>query len=444
MLWYYSCRGFICMEEMSARDKLTLALLVLMSVFLFADQRIMSAILPEIGAEYNLDGRMLGFIGSAFTLVGAFMSIGFGWFTDRISRRILLIIVVAVGEIPCLLTGFRIFTPTAASFILLRVLTGIGVGGIYPLTFSLIGDYFSEDHRATASAFMGMAWAIGMIGGPAIAGFIAPSAGWRLPFIIAAVPNFPLVILFAIVAREPRRGRAEAELAGLEDYNPKITLKDFREIFSNKTNIYTFIQGIPGTIPWGVLGYWLIFFLETERHLPKETATLVFTIMGAGTILGAIIFAFWGERLYKNKPAYMPIMVGIGILLGIVPVLITINMAIENVTYYYILSFSAGFLVSTASANVKAILMNVNPPERRGSVFAVFNITDNLGQGFGPAIGGLMMAGSSMLFTLNFATLWWIPCGLLFLFIARSLGSDRNALKLEMENRAKKIRSVSD
>ncbi len=119
-------------------------------------------------------------------------------------------------------------------------------------------------------------------------------------------------------------------------------------------------------------------------------------------------------------------------------------MAIENVTYYYILSFSAGFLVSTASANVKAILMNVNPPERRGSVFAVFNITDNLGQGFGPAIGGLMMAGSSMLFTLNFATLWWIPCGLLFLFIARSLGSDRNALKLEMENRAKKIRSVSD
>ena len=325
------------MEEMSARDKLTLALLVLMSVFLFADQRIMSAILPEIGAEYNLDGRMLGFIGSAFTLVGAFMSIGFGWFTDRISRRILLIIVVAVGEIPCLLTGFRIFTPTAASFILLRVLTGIGVGGIYPLTFSLIGDYFSEDHRATASAFMGMAWAIGMIGGPAIAGFIAPSAGWRLPFIIAAVPNFPLVILFAIVAREPRRGRAEAELAGLEDYNPKITLKDFREIFSNKTNIYTFIQGIPGTIPWGVLGYWLIFFLETERHLPKETATLVFTIMGAGTILGAIIFAFWGERLYKNKPAYMPIMVGIGILLGIVPVLITINMAITAIKIYMLI-----------------------------------------------------------------------------------------------------------
>ncbi|RKX90240.1 MAG: hypothetical protein DRZ90_16525 [Spirochaetes bacterium] len=139
---------------MTSRDKITLALLVLMSVFLFADQRIMSAILPGISKEYNIDAKILGFIGSAFTLVGALMSMGFGWFTDRISRKKLLIIVVAVGEIPCFLTGFEFFTQSTASFILLRILTGIGIGGIYPLTFSLIGDYFSEDHRDTASAFM--------------------------------------------------------------------------------------------------------------------------------------------------------------------------------------------------------------------------------------------------------------------------------------------------
>ena len=53
------------MKQMPARDKITLVLLVLMSVFLFADQRIMSAILPEISAEYGFDARMLGFIGSA-------------------------------------------------------------------------------------------------------------------------------------------------------------------------------------------------------------------------------------------------------------------------------------------------------------------------------------------------------------------------------------------
>ena len=84
------------MSHMTKRDKITLVLLVLMSVFLFADQRIMSAILPELSAEFGLDQRMLGFIGSAFTLVGAFMSIGFGWFTDRISRKWLLVIVAGI------------------------------------------------------------------------------------------------------------------------------------------------------------------------------------------------------------------------------------------------------------------------------------------------------------------------------------------------------------
>jgi MFS family permease len=424
---------------MTGRDKFTLVLLVLMSIFLFADQRIMSAILPEISAEFGLGRQQLGFIGSAFTLVGAFMSIGFGWFTDRISRKWLLVLVVAVGEIPCFMTGLEFFTPNAASFIILRILTGIGVGGIYPLTFSLIGDYFSEEHRATASAFMGLAWAVGMIGGPAIAGFLSPSLGWRAPFMIAAAPNFPLVILFAFTASEPRRGRAEAALEDLEEYNPRITWRDFKKIFTNRTNLYTFLQGIPGTIPWGVLGYWLIFFLETERHLPKAAATLVFTLMGAGTTIGAILFAFWGERLYKAKPSRMPIMVGFGILAGIIPVMFAINLPISNPSVYYVLAFIAGLLVSTASANVKAILMNVNHPERRGSVFAVFNITDNLGQGFGPAIGGVMMAMTSTIFALNFAALWWIPCGLLFLLIAKTLGADRDALLKDLEARAELI-----
>ena len=428
--------------RMSHRDRWTLILLVLMSIFLFADQRIMSAILPELKAEYGLDATTLGIIGSAFTLVGAFMSMGFGWFTDRISRKWLLVVVVAVGEIPCFLTGFEAFTATPAAFVLLRVLTGIGVGGIFPLTFSLIGDYFSEEHRATASAMMGLAWAVGMLGGPAIAGFLTPTLGWRIPFILAAAPNFPLVILFALVARDPRRGQAEAELAALEDYNPKISWSDVKSIFTNKTNLLTFAQGIPGTIPWGILGYWLIFFLETERGLPKETATMIFTLMGAGATVGSVLFAFWGEHLYSKKPAYMPIMVGIGVLAGVVPALVVINMSITSIGTYYTASFLAGLLVSTAGGNVKAILMNVNAPERRGTVFAVFNITDNLGQGFGPALGGILLMSLSPLFTLNFAALWWIPCGLIFLFIAKTLGADRQALKQQMEDRAKALAST--
>jgi len=137
-------------RKMTGRDKITLLLLVLMSVFLFADQRIMAAILGDLSREYGITKATLGFIGSAFTVIGAFTSIFFGFYTDRFNRKKLLIAVVLIGEIPCLLTGIPFFTQSLEMFVVLRVLTGIGIGGIYPISFSLLSDYFHEDHRATA------------------------------------------------------------------------------------------------------------------------------------------------------------------------------------------------------------------------------------------------------------------------------------------------------
>jgi MFS family permease len=113
-------------------------------------------------------------------------------------------------------------------------------------------------------------------------------------------------------------------------------------------------------------------------------------------------------------------------------------MDLSNMTAYMLMGFFAGALVSVAAANVKAILMNVNRPEHRGTVFSVFNITDNLGQGMGPAIGGLLVP-MGHLFMMNFAVLWWVPCGLLFFMVARHIGSDRNALRSLMEKRAREM-----
>ncbi len=430
--------------RMEFRDIATLALLVSMSIFLFADQRIMSAILPELSAEYGVSERVLGFIGSAFTLVGAVVSIFFGYFTDRISRKTLLIFTVAVGEIPCLLTGIPLFTQSIGSFTLLRVLTGIGIGGIYPISFSLISDYFKEAHRASASAWLGVAWAVGMMGGPAIAGYLTEAYGWRIAFIIAAAPNFPLVLLFALYARDPERGRSEEALEELirqgKAYTARIRLSDFRLIFSNRTNLWTFLQGIPGTVPWGILSYWVIVFLEKERGFAKTEATTVFLMLGLGATVGSVIFAVIGERLYRRSPRLLPILCGIGVLVGILPIVPVLNAplfdpAAGQLLLFYAGAFVGGFLVSVPSANVKAILMNVNRPEHRGSVFAVFNITDNLGQGFGPALGGILIS-VGYLFTMNFALFWWVPCGLLFFLVARYIAADRAALQSLMKERA--------
>lgn len=432
--------------KMPLRDIIPLVLLFAMTTLLYADQMIMSAIIPELAKEFKVTEASLGYVGSAFILVGAIVSIIFGYSTDKMSRKTLLVMLILIGEIPCILTGVPYFTQDIASFTILRILSGIGLGGIYPITFSLLADYFKEHNRAAASAWMGVAWAVGAMSGVMVAGYMTNIYGWRPSFIIIGAPNILLVLLFMLFAKEPERGRTEDALEELIEkglvYKQKIKFSDIKIIFSNKTNLFTFLQGIPGTVPWGILTFWLITFFQVERGVEKEVATTIFTVLGIGSVVGSVVFAYLGEMLYKKNPRYMPIMCGLGILAGIIPAYVLMNMPYGGSTssgiIYFTLAFFAGFLVTVASANVKAIIMNVNRPEHRGTVFSVFNITDSLGMGMGPAIGGLLIP-LGYVFTMNFAVFWWIPCGLIFLLVSRFITSDRNTLRSLLERRAREM-----
>jgi MFS family permease len=427
---------------MSGRDIVTLALLFVMTTLLFADQMIMSAILPELSKEFGASETTLGLIGSAFTLTGAFVSIFFGYISDKGSRKAMLVLVILIGEIPCIMTGIPYFTQTIGSFAALRLLSGIGLGGVYPVSYSVLADYFKEEHRSTAAAWMNTAWSVGTVLGVVLAGFLTNKYGWRISFILIGAPNIPIALFFALYAKEPARGRTEDALEDLIQkglvYKQKINFRDFNIILRIKTNLYIFLQGIPGTVPWGILTYWAITFFQVYRHVSKEMATTVFLVIGIGSTLGGIFFAYVGEWLYKKSPKYMPMLCGIVVLIGIIPTAILVNLPVANFKLYLVLGFVTGFLIAVATANVPAMIMNVNRPEHRGTVFSVLNITGNLGNGLGPAIGGLLIP-FGYLFVMNFAVSWWVLCGILLLVAAKYIIGDRDALHRLLEERASEM-----
>ncbi len=433
--------------KLPVRDKITLGLLVLMSFFLMCDMYITPGLVNELAAEYNVHVKTIGFVGSAFMLVGAFISIYFGYMSDKFSRKKLLVATVIIGEIPCFLTGLSSFTPTINSFFMLRVLTGIGVGGVFPLTFSLVSDYFTARHRAQACAWIDVAWGVGMMVGPMLAAFaLETDYGWRMAFIIAAVPNFPIAIIFALYANDPKRGRTEdALMEKIEDgqlYSQKIKLSDFKIILKNRTNLLLFLQGIPGCIPWGILPFWIITFFETERNFTKVEATTLWEMFGIATTVGAVMWAIIGDKLFNKNPKYLPILCTVMIALGAVPCYIFINLPPaffeiggNRMVMYIAMASIAGIMISVASSNNKAIVMNVNRPEHRGSVFSIFNITDSIGKGVGPALGGLLVS-SGYVFMMNFAISWWLLCAFIFSFMIFTISIDRKNLLLLLDERA--------
>jgi len=83
--------------------------------------------------------------------------------------------------------------------------------------------------------------------------------------------------------------------------------------------------------------------------------------------------------------------------------------------------------------------MNVNRPENRGSVFAFYHITNSLGQGIGPWLGGFLIAEVGFESAMNFSIFWWLPAGIAFLFIALFIGKDRERLLDYFEKQAKEM-----
>ena len=126
----------------------------------------------------------------------------------------------------------------------LRILSGIGLGASYPLLYSSVGN----------------------IGGTLIGGYLGANGNWRLPFLVASLPNALLIIIYLFLTPEPKKAASEEATrefvaAGLV-YPRRLKLADYRGLFTSRTNLYLFLQGIAGTIPWGAF-----FFINEYPHL---------------------------------------------------------------------------------------------------------------------------------------------------------------------------------
>lgn len=429
----------------------TFVFLLFMAIILRADQMVMSPAIPQIQKEFSLTDKEIGFVGSAFTLVAAVVTLIWGYLSDKFSRKILLISAILIGEIPCLLTAFA---TNYNQLFILRVLTGIGIGAMVPIAFSMIGDLFTEKQRPRAQAWYQMMGNLGVLLGMMIAGFIGPAYGWRLPFIIVSVPNFFFAITLLLTGKEPKRGSGELALKDLilkgKQYVRTMQLKDYLLLFKTRSNIWIFLQGIPGTVAWGVIPYFLIAFYVRHKFITIELATILLLLIGIGMMLGNLFGGILGNYLYSKNRFYLPVFCGVSQLIGIVPLLISLNWPPATVSSFsYIIppaifGFIGAVFISTAGPNVLAMLTNVNLPEHRGGISSIFNLTDSIGAGFGPMIGGLISYYYGLDFAMNLAVLFWIPCGFLFFVLATTLNKDVLRVNNLMELARKDIEDTDE
>ncbi len=414
-------------SQLDRRDYLSLSLLFILSFFLFADQNLMGPNLSQIAAEFGFndlerDVKLGGEISLVFWLIGGFFTLFFGYFTDIASRKKLLIISMLFGEIPCFLTGF---VENYQQFFWLRALTGIGIGAIIPITYSLLADYFPSNMRSAATGYLGLVVGLGIGGGQLLAGLTGPEYGWKISFIIVSVPNFIFLLLYAIFATEPARGKSDGNINDITKINSSI----IKQLISKKTNILVFLQGIAGTVPWSVFFVYLTDYLAQDIGYSVQMASLVVFVIGLSAMIGGFAGGLIGNKLYNINPKYQPLLSAVCTFIGMVPTAFLINLSpVESntsVIYPLVLGIFSGFFITITAPNMKAVLMNVNHPNTRGMAFSIYNLADGLGRGFGPFIISFFILQFGRQWGFNLANGIWFFCGLSILLMIKTYSKDQ-------------------
>ncbi len=140
--------------------------------------------------------ELYGWVFSAFFLADLVGIVILGGLIDRGS----LVRPLAIG-LGLFATGLLIggFAPSMPVLIGGRVLQGFGAGGITPVAYVAIARALPPDLRPPMFAVLSTAWVVPGIIGPAISGFIAEQASWRLVF-LGLVPFVLLAAALTIPA----------------------------------------------------------------------------------------------------------------------------------------------------------------------------------------------------------------------------------------------------
>jgi putative MFS transporter len=175
------------------------------------DQGMVSGVMAAIGRDWALSTAQLGLLGSAGMLgmaLGAALS---GMAADRWGRRTVIMVTLIIYGVASGLSGFAVNYPM---LLVLRFLTGFGLGGELPAAATLVSEFSPTRIRGRNVIILESFWAWGWIAAALVAYFLIPDYGWRVAFWVGALPALFAAYFRKAVPESPRylesAGNAEA------------------------------------------------------------------------------------------------------------------------------------------------------------------------------------------------------------------------------------------
>lgn len=166
------------------------------------DTAIMGYIAPSLMQDWGINKSQLVPVLSSALIGAAIGAIIFGPLADKIGRKKILIISVFLFSFTCVLS---VFAQNLQQLIILRFLTGLGLGAAMPNAVTLLSEYCPDQKRAMMVNTMYCGFPIGAAVGGFVASWLIPNFGWKAMLLLSG--GLPLLLSIVMIFLLPESVR---------------------------------------------------------------------------------------------------------------------------------------------------------------------------------------------------------------------------------------------
>lgn len=269
-------------------------------LFDFYDLMLFSFLLVPIQQSLGLSETSLSLLLGSSLAATALGGVGFGYLADRFGRRSVLSWTILVYSAGTLLCGFA---GGFASLLVFRIVTGLGVGGEWATGQTFVGETFPARIRARYAAVMQTGAPVGiavaaLMGGfaaPALSSAFGPDWGWRVCFLLSALPALLVVAI--------RRFMPESDIWRAQAKEPRARSR-FGEILAVPALRRLFLLGLVLALI-DMSAYWFTYswlpkYLYDQLSFSMAKSGLWMLVTQAGALLGYLGFGLVADRLGRR------------------------------------------------------------------------------------------------------------------------------------------------